>query len=134
MVRLINLVRITIVLLFIYLAVTLLIPIRIETCINIEYYKNESILGIVENKEENNWNHQSEIAYFTNGSKFVWSDDVWAVPGFYNKIAIGDSIRKPKGSCLVEIHKQDTIIYFDMLKNCKGYEENRNKKNHSTDK
>lgn len=77
--------------------------------------------GVVVDKKENTSNHASEMVIFSNGTNFSWSDDVWKVPGFYDIIDSGDSINKPIGSLVIEIHKLDTIVYFDMLKSCKGY-------------
>ncbi len=36
----------------------------------------------------------------------------------YNSVDIGDSIVKNKGILLLEIHKQDTIVYIDMELDC----------------
>ncbi len=99
---------------------------KMKTCINTRYLAHQEIFGVVESKEENNWNHATEVAYFTNGEKFVWSDDVWKVPGFYMDIELGDTIIKREASFVVEIHKKDTIIFFDMLKNCINYAEKKN--------
>ena len=98
---------------------------KMKSCINTSHISNQKIFGVVAKKEENNWNHATEIAYFTNGNKFVWSDDIWTVSGFFKDIELGDSLVKKKGSYVIEIHKKDTVIYFDMLKNCSDYDENK---------
>ena len=119
-----NIFIISLIAIWVYLFVSLFVKDNsIDNCINTKYVREESIQGKVISKEENNWNHAIEIAYFSNGSDFRWSDDVWKVPGFYKNIDIGDSIRKAKGSYIVEIYKLDTTIYFDMLRNCKNYKD-----------
>ena len=123
--------RLYIFLLFISFWAIIAIPLffserKMKTCINTRYLVQQEIFGVVKSKEENNWNHATEVAYFTNGEKFVWSDDVWKVPGFYMDIELGDTIIKREASFVVEIHKKDTIIFFDMLKNCINYDEKKN--------
>ena len=91
-------------------------------CINVEYVKGKTVNGKITKLEKNNKNHQTEIAHLNNETKFVWHDDVWETSGFFNQLAIGDSINKKENSFILEIHKKDTIIEFDMLKSCKSNE------------
>lgn len=71
--------------------------------------------GIVREKIRDSWNHQNEEVH-TNRSIFSWEDD--AFDGYFDQIAIGDSIIKKEGSLILEVYKADTVLFLDISYPC----------------
>ena len=81
---------------------------------------NKSFDGVVKEKILNSKNHETELLISTDNQFFEWSDDSYSRRGrgFFDLIAIGDSVKKLDGSLNILIYHSDTLLNIDLSFPC----------------
>ena len=83
--------------------------------------RNKVANGLITTKAQNVKNSNNcEILYLTSGAQYAWCDQVYDYEkrSFFDRVLIGDSIIKKKGSLEMYVYRKDTSFIIDLSFPC----------------